>query len=167
MRRLWAPWRIEYIRHGVKSETCFICDYVKHKEDDENNLVLFRTRSSIVLLNAYPYTNGHLMVAPVRHVGCLTLMSDDELTDMMRATRLAVKVLKRALRPDGFNVGINIGRSAGAGLADHLHVHIVPRWYGDNNFMSVIAETRLINQALRETYCELRDALQSEIEQEQ
>ncbi len=166
MRILWAPWRIKYIRNVDKVKGCFICNYWNTPENDRQNLVLFRGRSYIILMNAFPYINGHLMVAPSRHVGNLEDLSDEELSDLFSGVRLAVKVIKRAMNPDGLNIGINIGRAAGAGLEGHLHVHVMPRWVGDHNFVSTVAETRVIGQALRETYEELLSALNELLEVE-
>ncbi len=163
MKLLWAPWRIKYIKGISKNKGCFICDYV-HGDDDEGNLVLYRTEDSIALMNAYPYTNGHVMVAPKRHVASLTDLSPSELADLFSLVSLMLKALKQALNPHGFNVGINIGRSAGAGLEEHMHVHIVPRWFGDVNFMTTLADTRVINQSLKESYEEIRNAIRTLVE---
>ena len=150
MHIIWAPWRIKYILGGG-GDGCIFCDKIREKRDAENH-ILFRGRESFCLLNAYPYNSGHLMVVPYSHVGDLDLLSDGELTDVMKVTRLAVGALTSALKPDGFNVGINLGTAAGAGITDHVHVHIVPRWGGDTNFMPVTAGTKVIPQSLHGMY---------------
>jgi ATP adenylyltransferase len=151
MEKLWAPWRMVYIERGSKSGGCFICEKLKEK-DDAGNFILQRTKFSVALMNTYPYTSGHIMVAPVRHIGNPTSLTDEELLDKERLVNLCIEALTQALTPEGFNVGANIGDVAGAGLVDHFHIHIVPRWKGDTNFMPVISETRVINEALSKTY---------------
>jgi ATP adenylyltransferase len=159
MDRLWAPWRMEYIGKVDDGGECIFC--AKPQEgDDGKNHILHRADLAFVILNAFPYSNGHLMVAPYRHTGDLLDLTDDELAAMMQETRLCTRVLTAAMSPQGFNVGINIGRVAGAGIADHLHVHIVPRWSGDTNFMPVIGETKVLPQALSESYRVLHKALE-------
>lgn len=152
---LWAPWRMEMIR-APKPEGCFLCAHPAGK--DEDHLILERGRSCYCLLNLYPYNNGHLMVAPFRHTGDLTGLSDEELAEMMAMAREWVRDLRTVMRPDGFNLGLNLGTAGGAGVADHLHMHVVPRWSGDTNFMTLFGETRVINQALQEAWRELRAA---------
>ncbi|MDW8367349.1 MAG: HIT domain-containing protein [Abditibacteriales bacterium] len=126
MELIWAPWRIGYIV-SQKPQGCIFCD--KPKEDrDRENLLLARAKRCTVMLNAYPYNNGHLMVAPYRHVAALTDLTEDEISDIMRVAQQCVRVLQQAFQPDGFNIGMNVGRAAGAGIDDHLHLHIVPRW---------------------------------------
>ena len=154
MDRLWAPWRIGYVL-GDRPEGCIFCDK-PDAGDDEDELILNRGEFSYVLMNAYPYNNGHLLVAPYEHVADIAQLSEEQLVDMMRLTRRSVGVLKAAMHPDGFNVGFNIGRVAGAGIEEHVHLHIVPRWNGDTNFMPVLAETRVVPQSLRECYQLLR-----------
>lgn len=158
MDRLWAPWRMEYIERVDDGAECFLCAKPQQR-DDQNNLILHRAQRAFIVLNTFPYSNGHLMVAPYRHVGDLLDLEDDELGAMMAETRLGVRVLTAAMSPQGFNIGINLGRVAGAGVADHLHLHIVPRWSGDTNFMPVIADTKVLPQALADTYAALRRAL--------
>jgi ATP adenylyltransferase len=148
---LWAPWRMEYIRSG-KSGGCFFCDYWRQPAADRDNLVLGRSRSCMVVMNRYPYNGGHLMIAPAAHVARLGLLEDGPLTEMIRLARLAEKVLDLRLRPQGFNVGLNLGRTAGAGVDDHLHLHVVPRWDGDTNFMPVLDDTRVVPVALTELW---------------
>ena len=154
---LWAPWRIGYIR-GItdKSGECFLCRDVAHPENDDANLVLWRSPLSIVVLNRFPYNNGHLLVAPTRHVADLAEASDEELLDLMKWVRDAQRLLSVTISPHGFNVGINLGRCAGAGLPGHLHVHIVPRWNGDTNFMSVCSDVKVVSQSLAELLEQLR-----------
>lgn len=150
MDRLWAPWRIGYVL-GERSEGCVFCDKPT-AGDDAAELILNRGQLSYVLMNAYPYNNGHLLVVPYEHVADILSLSEEQLVDMMRVTRSAIEVTQRAMRPDGFNVGFNVGRVAGAGIEEHVHLHIVPRWAGDTNFMPVLGDTRVVPQSLRECY---------------
>ncbi len=155
MEKIWAPWRIEYIKQP-KDQGCFICDMIKAPEsEDKKNLLLYRGKKAIVLLNKYPYIAGHLMIAPLKHCPNLTDLSEEEGREIWNFTTKAVELLKATIHPEGFNVGINLGKVAGAGLRTHVHVHIVPRWGGDTNFMPVVANTRVLSQALEETYEEL------------
>jgi len=156
-KNLWAPWRIGYIQ-GImdKAGECFLCRDVAHPENDDANLVLRRTDLSIVVLNRFPYNNGHLLLAPVRHIADLAEASDDELLDLMKLMRDTQRLLSLAISPHGFNVGLNFGRCAGAGLPGHLHVHVVPRWNGDTNFMSVCGDTKLISQSLADLLDQLK-----------
>ncbi|MEM3615296.1 MAG: HIT domain-containing protein [Candidatus Methanomethylicia archaeon] len=149
MRNLWAPWRMEYIS-APRNVECFLCTYPKAGRDDDL-LILKRGEYSFIVLNAYPYNNGHLMIAPYRHIIYPNDLTRDESLEIMDLMSLSIDVLKRALSPDGFNVGMNIGRAAGAGI-EHLHFHIVPRWFGDTNFMPVISETKVVSQHLRATF---------------
>ncbi len=153
-RPLWAPWRIEYIR-GEKEHECFLCRMFAEKTDREN-LILFRGKTCVVNMNRYPYNSGHLMVAPIRHIADLDELTPEEEQEFSELTRRAVSALRAALQPEGFNIGINLGAAAGAGLEDHLHRHIVPRWAGDTNFMPVIGDTHVVPEALSETYDILR-----------
>jgi ATP adenylyltransferase len=148
--RLWAPWRIGYVL-GERSEGCVFCDKPS-AGDDAAELILNRGQLSYVLMNAYPYNNGHLLVVPYEHVADILSLSEEQLVDMMRVMRGAIEVTRRAMRPDGFNVGFNVGRVAGAGIEEHVHLHIVPRWAGDTNFMPVLGDTRVVPQSLRECY---------------
>ncbi|MCS7233043.1 MAG: HIT domain-containing protein [Synergistetes bacterium] len=159
MNFIFAPWRIEYIR-APKASVCFLCDLPREDKDDEN-LILYRGKSCFIIMNNYPYNPGHLMIAPYRHIGELEKLSKDELLEMMLLTQKAIFLLKKAMRPDGFNLGFNIGKVAGAGLEDHVHLHIVPRWNGDTNFMPIIADTKVVPQAVRDTYKTLKDVLSS------
>jgi len=157
--RLWAPWRMEYIGKVDHGGECILCAKPQQR-DDEQNYILHRGQLAFVILNAFPYSNGHLLVAPYRHTGDLLDLADEELMALMAEMRLCARVLTAAMSPQGFNIGINIGRAAGAGIADHLHLHIVPRWSGDTNFMPVIGDTKVLPQALAESYRVLRAALE-------
>ena len=153
MEQLWAPWRIKYIEIA-KQEGCILCD--KPREDnDELNYILYRGQKNFIIMNSYPYNAGHLMVAPYRHVAALDELTDDELREHFEMVSRSLKVLKQVFNPDGFNIGINMGKVAGAGIDKHIHSHIVPRWLGDSNFMPVTADTKVINEALAETYQKL------------
>jgi len=153
---LWAPWRIGYIQQIGKNNECFICQNLKKPEDDDRNLVLWRTKHCIAILNRFPYNNGHLLLAPVRHIANFEQASDEELLEMAKLTRELQKALSLAIKPHGFNIGMNFGRCAGAGLPDHLHIHIVPRWDGDTNFMSVCGNVDVISQSLSELFDQLK-----------
>jgi len=149
-KNLWAPWRINYVQGLDQSTGCFICHNLDNPRDDDKNLVLWRTDTSIVILNRFPYNNGHLLIAPARHIGDIDDANEQELLEMFKLVRESQKALSLALKPHGFNVGMNFGRCAGAGLPDHLHVHVVPRWDGDTNFMNICSDTDLISQSLTE-----------------
>jgi len=152
-KNLWAPWRLKYIQGLGESPPqagCFFCHNLKTPEDDGKNLVLWRTAKSIVILNRFPYNNGHLLIAPLRHIPDLEQADDQELIEMVKLVRESQKALSLAIKPHGFNVGMNFGRCAGAGLPDHLHIHVVPRWAADTNFMSVCSDTKVISQSLAE-----------------
>ena len=150
MKQLWAPWRLEYILEGNPDE-CIFC--VKPTEDkDRDNLILFRGKQTFIIMNLYPYANGHLMIVPYQHAENFSGLSDKVLLELMRLTRKSEAVLKRLLSSQGFNIGINLGKAAGAGIDEHIHIHIVPRWTGDTNFMPVLAETKVIPQHIWVTY---------------
>lgn len=155
MKVLWAPWRMEYILSDDKGDECILCPG-EDRSRDEERLILYVGSKTLVIMNKYPYINGHLLVAPVRHVSGLEELTDEELLDAMNRVRACVRILRAHMNPDGFNVGLNLGRVAGAGMEDHLHFHIVPRWNGDTNFMAVFADVRVIPQHIRQTYAELR-----------
>jgi len=162
-RNLWAPWRIGYLRSldsrqkAAKDDGgCFLCEYCKHPEHDRENLVLWRGKTSFVVFNRFPYTGGHMMVAPAAHVANLGGLPDETLLEMMRLGRDVQTILTEAIRAQGFNMGINVQRCAGAGLPDHVHMHVVPRWEGDTNFMDVIGDVRVISQSLEELYDQLK-----------
>jgi ATP adenylyltransferase len=153
---LWAPWRMEFIR-APKPGGCIFCDFPAAPEaDDRANLVVHRSAQAFTCLNRYPYNSGHLMVIPRAHVAELAALAPDAFADLQGELRRAVEVVKTTYRPDGMNVGMNLGRSAGAGIVDHLHWHVVPRWIGDNNFMPVLADQRVVVEALEEAWGRLR-----------
>lgn len=148
--RLWAPWRAQYIE-GEKPQGCILCLLVE-ATDDVDNLILYRGKQNVVMLNKYPFNTGHLMVTTLRHIGHIDSFKLDELAEHTDLVRKAVRALQNAMSPQGFNIGMNVGMTAGAGIEDHLHTHIVPRWDGDNNFMPGGSDTRDVSQALRDTY---------------
>lgn len=156
---LYAPWRMQYIRSLDKthSDKCFLCTAVEAASPQQcaSSLVLWHSQSCVVMINRFPYTSGHLLVAPKAHVADLAQLDDGQLLDMQTQTVAAIDLLTRAMCPQGFNLGMNLGRTAGAGLPGHLHQHVVPRWGGDTNFMSVIADARVIPQAIERLYEEL------------
>ncbi len=154
MERLWSPWRLAYVTGTSDARGCVFCDVIS--ADEAAPLILFRGHTCYVILNLYPYNNGHLMVVPFRHVPSLADCSPAELSEMMELTRRAEIALTEAYRPQGLNIGINIGRSAGAGVVDHVHIHAVPRWTGDTNFMSVVGQVRVLPEELDETARRLR-----------
>lgn len=152
MERLWAPWREAYVS-APQQETqgCIFCD--KPREDrDADNYILLRAHGVFVILNAFPYNNGHMMVVPYAHVGDFDAIAPETLSEMMTVAQRCTRVLRATLRPAAFNLGMNLGRPAGAGVADHLHLHIVPRWAGDTNYMSVVADTRVLSQSLGSSF---------------
>lgn len=157
MERLWAPWRLAFIESGDKPEGCIFCVYPTEGRDRER-LILGRSEHSFVILNKYPYNNGHLMVIPKEHVSDLSQLSEERFDDLQRLLRTSAAVIREVYGPDAMNVGMNLGRAAGAGIADHLHWHIVPRWAGDVNFMPVLAETRVIPEHLDQAWQKLRPA---------
>lgn len=155
MKKIWAPWRMTYIDDDSKREGCIFCDKLKGP-DRRSNLVLAETAHSLVMLNKYPYNNGHLLLAPKRHEKQLASLSVEEYGDLSEALRKSVAIILTALHPGGINLGMNLGRCAGAGVEDHLHWHVVPRWDGDTNFMTVVGEVRVMPQHLLESYDRLR-----------
>lgn len=156
---LHAPWRIEYILAPKQAQDESLFTRIAQSSDDTSHHVIARRKTCYALLNTYPYNGGHLMVVPYRQVPDLIDLTDDESAELMKLTRECVAALKRCMKPDGFNVGINIGKCAGAGIAEHLHMHVVPRWSGDTNFMPVLGQTSVLPVALEETAAQLRDAL--------
>jgi len=157
MERLWSPWRLAYVTGAASATGCVFCEATGPSPDAARDvLVLVRGRLSYVILNLYPYNSGHLMVAPNRHFASLAAATPDELAEMMRFTRDAEVALTEAYQPHGINVGINLGRPAGAGIIDHVHIHLVPRWTGDTNFMSVVGNTRVLPEDLGDSARRLR-----------
>ncbi len=160
MRQLWAPWRMAYIDNGNKDEKdgkgggCIFCIKAKEARDEEN-LVLYRGERCFVIMNLYPYNNGHLMIAPYQHVPTIEQLKAPTLTEIMKTAQRSLAALREAMHPDGFNMGINQGKVAGAGIADHVHYHIVPRWEGDTNFMPVLADVKVMPDYLQNTYRQL------------
>jgi ATP adenylyltransferase len=160
MERLWAPWRMEYITQEPRPG-CLFCRVIEHPDDVDAALVVWRPEGAVVLLNKFPYNPGHVMVAPAAHIGAIEDLDDEQTADLMRALKGAVKVLKSSLNPEGFNIGANIGRVAGAGMPDHFHLHVVPRWNGDTNFMPVLGEVKVVNEHLIQTAAKLSAAFSS------
>ena len=159
MDQIWAPWRMPYIRaEKPTGDVCFLCAKAKETRDAEN-LILLRGKTAFVILNAFPYSPGHLLVAPYRHSGEMDDLSEQEMLEMFELTRRCRRLLDKTLRAEGFNIGLNLGKIAGAGLPDHLHIHIVPRWTGDTNFMPILADTRVMPEAMKEVYQKLKVAL--------
>jgi len=150
MEHIWAPWRIEYIR-VVKAAGCILCDKPKENRDAEN-YILYRGGHNFIMLNSYPYNPGHLLVAPYRHIGNLEELTPEERSEHFELVSRSIVVLKETFKPGGFNIGANIGKVAGAGIDDHFHSHIVPRWQGDTNYVPVLSDLRVIPQALADTY---------------
>ena len=159
--RLWAPWRMDFVTKGYKDDQCLFCR-VNAETDDTANYVLARGPLSLLMLNAYPYTNGHLMAAPLRHTAEFDALSPEELAEMMAMAQRGMAALRSVYRPDGFNVGMNLGSAGGAGIADHLHLHIVPRWSGDTNFMPVVGDVRVMPESLDASYARVKAALDAE-----
>ncbi len=157
MEYLWAPWRIEYILQA-QTGGCILCQKPKEK-DDEANFLLARGRNNFIILNVFPYNPGHLMVAPYRHIAHLDELTDEELFEHFDMVRKSVKLVTEVLKPTGFNIGLNLGKTAGAGIEDHIHTHIVPRWQGDTSFMSVVSNTKVVPEALKETYQKLKSKI--------
>jgi ATP adenylyltransferase len=156
---LWAPWRMEYILSNQKDGPCIFCAG-PDRDRDEERLILYVGPLTMVIMNRYPYNNGHLLVAPIRHVPGLEALSEDENLALMRMLRASMAVLKETMRPEGFNVGLNLGSVAGAGVEAHLHFHIVPRWGGDTNYMAVVGDVRVIPEHIRATYRKLSGPFQ-------
>ncbi len=154
---LWAPWRMEYIEGlDETGDDCFLCRYRDDPDRDKENLVLWRGKGVLVVMNRFPYNGGHALVAPLEHVADLSSLSPETMLEMMEFVRDLQRILKHTINPQGFNIGINIGPCAGAGLPGHVHIHVVPRWVGDTNFMAVMSKTRVVSQHLDELYARLR-----------
>lgn len=164
--QLWAPWRLSYIvnskEEGPSGNGCFLCRYRDQPTRDSENYVVLRGTSTFVVVNRFPYNNGHLLVAPLAHKGTLDELDDAELLECQHQLRAMAGVYRRILQPDGFNIGLNLGRAAGAGLPGHLHWHLVPRWSGDTNFMTLLDDVRVISQSLEALYSLLRAELDKE-----
>jgi ATP adenylyltransferase len=165
MERLWSPWRSKYIESfseekSGKDKRCVFCDKLAEK-DDEKNLIVHRSTLCAIVLNIYPYNSGHLMIVPFTHKSTFEDLTDEENSDVMSETRLAIRLLRLTSHPDGFNFGANLGRVSGAGIAEHVHFHVVPRWSGDVNFMPVLADAKVISEGLEQTYKKLAGALVS------
>jgi len=157
--RLWAPWREKFIL-CEKEPGCFLCRTSREKQD-RRNLILHRGETCFVILNRYPYNNGHVMIAPYRHLGRLEELKPDELAELMTTAQVCVKALKSGLKPQGINLGMNLGKVSGAGVADHIHLHLVPRWQGDTNFMPIFAQTKVVSVGLADTYRLLKKEFKS------
>ncbi|HUT72129.1 MAG TPA: HIT domain-containing protein [Desulfatiglandales bacterium] len=151
MKVVWAPWRMEYVGSDQASEGCIFCPG-DDRTQDEKRLILYRGEWSIVLMNRFPYSNGHLLIAPLRHISSFDSLSPDEKLDLLNMVERSMSVLKKVMNPAGFNIGMNLGKVAGAGVEDHMHFHIVPRWSGDTNYMTVLGEVRIIPEHIRATY---------------
>lgn len=164
MERLWAPWRLQYVTAATPQKPgCFFCNAWLEEGQEAENLLLYRGKLALIMLNRFPYSCGHLMTAPVRHFGDFAEATEEEAAELWALTALCKKTLQRAMRPEGFNIGVNQGKCAGTGVLDHLHLHIVPRWNGDTNFMPVMSDVRVMPQALEESYRILREHLQAEL----
>ena len=155
MSRLWAPWRIKYIRNTKRQKICIFCANTRSKG---KNYVIFKTKYSFSMLNIFPYNNGHILVSPRRHIREFGQLKSLEILDLINSLNKAKELLDKVLKPDGYNIGINISRSAGAGITGHLHIHIVPRWIGDTNFMPVLYDTKIVSQSLDELHKQLKNA---------
>lgn len=155
MDRLWAPWRINYVSGKKKKKGCIFC---QAKNSSSNDYVIFKTQKSICLLNKYPYNNGHLLICPLRHISDIAKIKPEEILDIFQSLNRAQNLLAKVLKPQGYNLGFNLGRVAGAGITGHLHLHAVPRWLGDKNFMPSIAGTKVISQSLVELAKRLKNA---------
>lgn len=151
-----TPWRRKYIEGHVKEDGCVFCNALAKTEDNSKNLIVHRGQRAFVIVNLFPYTNGHLMVAPMDHKASLELLDSETRAEMMELSSQAIVILKNIYHPQAFNVGANIGKAAGAGVPDHVHMHIVPRWAGDSNFMSILGETRVLPETIEETYERVR-----------
>lgn len=163
MDQLWAPWRLAYVAAAKppgEGDDCFICRGLA-ESDDRKNLIVFRGERCAVVLNRFPYNNGHLLVAPQAHKGKLAELTADETLEIMETVRRMTALLDELMHPDGYNIGLNLGRAAGAGLPGHLHWHVVPRWFGDTNFMPVVSDTKVISQSLDALYDLLKARLAS------
>lgn len=159
---LWAPWRMTYILKSKEETGCFFCEAAESSEDDKHK-VIYRSEFSIALLNIYPYNTAHVMIAPKRHVPRPDLLSEEEALDLHKALNLIIKAIEIEYQPQGFNIGMNIGKVAGAGVESHMHIHVVPRWLGDSNFMPVIGGTKVIPEDIERTYRRLKASVEKVI----
>ena len=162
MDQIWAPWRMEFIMKADKQEGCFLCQK-SGESNDEANYILYRGKHNFILLNAYPYNPGHLMVAPYRHIGNLLDTGEDELKEHNELVKICVRLLTGIIKPTAFNIGMNLGKIAGAGVADHIHTHVVPRWQGDTNFMPVVGDTKVLSESLEATYKKLHAGIEDAV----
>ena len=162
LQKLWAPWRMEYIKriNVGKEGNCIFCSKPDAHED-EKNYILYRGRNCYIILNIFPYNNGHLMIVPYKHTSQLADLKPETRLELMDLAQTAIDAIKSNMRPDGFNLGVNFGRTAGAGIAEHIHMHLVPRWNGDTNFMPVIGCTKVISESLGDTFTKLKKAMDS------
>jgi len=156
MERLWAPWRLTYIRNPGKG--CFFCKGLQAKKP-RTALIIEKGKEAFTIMNRYPYNNGHLMISPIRHIGSIEQLNDAEVLNLNHLLNRAIKALRISMSPQGFNIGINQGSIAGAGVIDHMHIHLVPRWQGDTNFMPVLADTKVVSEALLETYEKIKEGI--------
>jgi ATP adenylyltransferase len=159
MDKLWAPWRLEYIVNADENEGCIFCEKPKEKRDEEN-LICFRSKFSFVMLNKYPYNNGHLMVVPYLHESDPTRLTDSIMLDLAHTLNKAIRAIRHAMHPHGMNIGVNLGRTAGAGIDAHLHYHVVPRWNGDTNFMPILSDVKVVSESLQSSWLKLTAAFQ-------
>jgi ATP adenylyltransferase len=155
MKVLWAPWRMEYIHSDNRDNLCIFCPG-DDRGKDKGRLILFVGSLTLVMMNKYPYVNGHLLVAPIRHLSEMEALSHDEALDLLLMVQRSIRILKKTMNPNGFNVGLNLGHVAGAGIEEHIHFHIVPRWHGDTNYMTVVGDVRVIPEHITETYGKLK-----------
>ncbi|GIL19772.1 MAG: HIT domain-containing protein [Candidatus Jettenia sp.] len=155
MKNIWAPWRIAYIQESSQENGCFLCNAFQDNQD-KKHLVIYRGKECFCILNRYPYNSGHLMITPNKHKADISDLTDEEMLEIMKLTRDMKETLMKIMKPEGFNIGINLGKSAGAGLAGHFHLHIVPRWGGDTNFMPVISDVKVIPQSLEDVHKEFK-----------
>ncbi|MBN1406173.1 MAG: HIT domain-containing protein [Calditrichaceae bacterium] len=153
MKQLWAPWRMEYIQSEIDNTTegCIFCDF-PNQENDSRNLIVYRSAHCFVILNRFPYNNGHLMVVPYKHTSDVLQLSDEELLDLQLTINKSVRALRNVVHPHAMNIGMNLGRTAGAGIDEHVHYHIVPRWDGDTNYMPIIAGTKVVSESLQASF---------------
>jgi len=159
MQNLWAPWRSQFVLNK-KEHGCIFCKRLKQKED-RKNVIIHRGEKCFIIMNRFPYNSGHLMVAPIRHIGELEKLTKAEMLELMELQQLCIKLLRKELKPQGFNTGMNLGKVAGAGIANHIHIHVVPRWKGDTNFMPILGKTKIVSIGLEEMYQKLNKGLKT------